>query len=148
MTISSQLFVACHEFAHLLLGHDGNTPSIKAECEADMFATLVVGSTTWPHREFAIASVFSLIDIIEGDRLPSATHPTAWDRVNVVDMQVAAANAEIDWPYVYGLLKAVLDKGAEACIGRRVFQQYENKKKDGTSKSNSTGRKPRRRNSS
>src|ERR1017187_12869 len=127
MTIAAHLFVACHEFAHLLLGHDGSTSSIKAECEADMFATLVVGSTTWPHREFAIASVISLIDIIEADRLPSTTHPSAWDRANVVDMQVTEAKAEIDWPFVYGLLKTVLDKGAEACIGRRIFQQHENK---------------------
>jgi hypothetical protein len=84
-----------------------------------------MASTPWPNRELGIASVFALIDIIEADRTPGSSHPSAWDQTNVVEMQAAAAKAKIDWGYVYGVLKSVLDEGAESCIGRRVFQQFE-----------------------
>jgi len=120
MTWSAQMFVASHELAHLLLGHDGSIPNERAEHEADMFATLVVGSTKWPNREFGIASVFALIDIIEADRPPSPNHPRPRDRVSVVGMQAAVGKAEIDWNYVCSLLKLVLDDAAESCVGRQI----------------------------
>ena len=43
MAFSAHTFVAAHELAHLLLGHDGTNSSVQSEHEADMFATLVVG---------------------------------------------------------------------------------------------------------
>jgi hypothetical protein len=119
--------VACHELAHLLLGHAGKIDVIRAECDADMFAMLCVGSKTWPNRPFGVASVFALIDIIEAERGQSPSHPSARQRLAIVAMQAHAIKAKIDWQYVVFLLKAVLDGAAEELVGRRVLQEMETK---------------------
>lgn len=125
MALNAQMFVVSHELAHLLLGHSASSPPKRAEHEADMFATLVVGSSNLPNREFGIASVFALLDIIRADRPRSLSHPPPRDRVCVVGMQAAEAKAKIDWNYVCGVLKAVLNNAAEVCVGRGLFQECE-----------------------
>lgn len=122
MVFAAQLFVSCHEIAHLLLGHIDKEPDPKLEYEADAFATLVVGSSEWPNKEFGIVSVFALIDIIEAEMSMSTSHPSSLNRLGFVAKQASVMKTNIDWHYVGSVLKCVLDKAAEVRTGRRVFE--------------------------
>ncbi|MCK4819867.1 hypothetical protein KA005_29145, partial [bacterium] len=122
MNAAASLFVTSHEIGHLLLGHIEKDPNPNLEYEADAFATLIVGMSRWINKEFAIASVFALIDIIEADNPQSAFHPNSLKRFGNVIAQTNEMKAEIDWGYVGNLLKSVLDKSAVSRVGRRVFE--------------------------
>jgi hypothetical protein len=123
MIIASQLFVSCHEIAHLLLGHLDKEPDQGLEYEADAFSTLIVGSSRWPNKEFGIAAVFALIDVIEGDRsFDNKSHPSSLNRLRFIAKQTEVMRANTDWDYVITVLKCVLDSAAQARIGRRIFE--------------------------